>query len=278
MQNVVFFSDMDETFLATDKSIPRQNSEALNQLKAMSCSLVPCSGRAWYQVPAALLAHPAVHYVVGSNGSVVRDIVNARTIRELTLTKESLMAVAEGIEGIRCSFDIFEATRVVSPRSSYELLPSLIKDEPTRNEVIQSRTYFEGSVRRAIECGTHMTKVTLYCDSEGDRDAIRRVVLQDPNLTLVSSHPQNLEITVKGATKGDALQWLCTQVLGTCVQPAYSVAFGDNANDISMIQAASDGVAVSNAKYEVKRVAKHICGSHNDGGVGVYIMNILKTQ
>jgi hydroxymethylpyrimidine pyrophosphatase-like HAD family hydrolase len=49
------------------------------------------------------------------------------------------------------------------------------------------------------------------------------------------------------------------------------IAFGDNYNDIEMLQAAGLGIAVGNAKEEVKMVANEITMNSVDDGVAVAI-------
>ncbi len=54
------------------------------------------------------------------------------------------------------------------------------------------------------------------------------------------------------------------------------VAFGDNYNDIEMLQSAGCGVAVANAREEVKRIADHITLANTKDGVADFIRrNIL---
>ena len=54
------------------------------------------------------------------------------------------------------------------------------------------------------------------------------------------------------------------------------VAFGDDVNDIDMVQRCGIGVAVSNAIDAVKEVADYICDSNDDDGVAKWIeLNLL---
>ena len=54
-----------------------------------------------------------------------------------------------------------------------------------------------------------------------------------------------------------------------------AVAFGDNLNDLSMVQAAGTGVAVANAEAEIREAADIVCGSNDKAGVGRFIMDML---
>lgn len=55
------------------------------------------------------------------------------------------------------------------------------------------------------------------------------------------------------------------------------VAFGDDVNDVAMIEYAGAGVAMGNAINEVKAVADYVCGDNNSDGVAKWIEeNVLR--
>ena len=50
------------------------------------------------------------------------------------------------------------------------------------------------------------------------------------------------------------------------------IAFGDNSNDIKMLNAAHTGVVVNNANDEIKKIADEIIESNDEDGVIKYIL------
>jgi Cof subfamily protein (haloacid dehalogenase superfamily) len=57
------------------------------------------------------------------------------------------------------------------------------------------------------------------------------------------------------------------------------IAFGDDYNDIEMIKGCGVGIAMGNGIEEVKKVAKYICETNNEDGVGKWIEeNILNKE
>jgi hydroxymethylpyrimidine pyrophosphatase-like HAD family hydrolase len=76
-----------------------------------------------------------------------------------------------------------------------------------------------------------------------------------------------LDINPEGVSKGAALEQV-RRHLG--VEPAHTVAVGDQRNDIDMLQWAARGVAMGNAPEEVKALADEVTGDvHEDGLVPV---------
>ena len=75
--------------------------------------------------------------------------------------------------------------------------------------------------------------------------------------------------------KGNALQVL-QKYLG--VTKEETMAFGDNDNDIGLLQAAGESYAVENARDTVKAQAKYICPSYEEKGVYQVIEKLRKEQ
>ncbi|AMB99381.1 hypothetical protein AWM75_04965 [Aerococcus urinaehominis] len=81
---------------------------------------------------------------------------------------------------------------------------------------------------------------------------------------IVQSAPYFLEFSPLGASKGQALAKLAEK-LGIAQDQV--MAFGDQENDISMLEWAGTGVAMGNATDQVKAVAQYITKSNDDHGI-----------
>ncbi|MEW7280439.1 Cof-type HAD-IIB family hydrolase [Aquimarina sp. 2201CG1-2-11] len=96
----------------------------------------------------------------------------------------------------------------------------------------------------------------------------------DDALHLYRSKPTYIEIAHKDISKLTAIDFLLKTHFDIPISEA--VAFGDNYNDIAMLKAAGTGVAVANAKPEVKDIADIVTLSGKEDGVANYIhKNIL---
>ena len=80
-----------------------------------------------------------------------------------------------------------------------------------------------------------------------------------------------LEIFTAGTSKAAAIRKLAQEVGARRV-----VVFGDNRNDIAMMQAADHSVAVGNAFPEVKAAASEVIGPNTDDSVAHWIENELE--
>jgi Cof subfamily protein (haloacid dehalogenase superfamily) len=93
-------------------------------------------------------------------------------------------------------------------------------------------------------------------------------------LNLYRSKPTYLEIASKEISKRTALQILLDEVYG--FEWADLVAFGDNFNDMEMLEAVGLGVAVGNAKDAVKEIAQHIAAPGKEDGVAHTVQRLLE--
>jgi len=91
-------------------------------------------------------------------------------------------------------------------------------------------------------------------------------------LNAYRSKPTYLEISSKQISKLSALSFLLDQKFDVTLEQV--IAFGDNYNDVEMIKGVGLGVAVGNAKEEVKLVADQITLSNLEDGVAAVLETI----
>src|SRR5690606_37058072 len=113
---------------------------------------------------------------------------------------------------------------------------------------------------RAIESAKIMTELPRAESRE--LLATARELL--PHMHVVLSTPTLLEIMAPGVSKGTAVR-IVAKRLG--ISPQETIAFGDQLNDIDMLETAGYGVAMANAVDDVKAVADRVTLRHDEDGV-----------
>ncbi|WP_270888739.1 HAD family hydrolase [Pedococcus sp. 5OH_020] len=81
-----------------------------------------------------------------------------------------------------------------------------------------------------------------------------------------------LDLNPEGVSKGSALEILRRRLE---VDPRYTVAVGDQRNDLEMLQWAARGVAMGNAPQEVQDVADEVTGHVDDDGLVPVLRSLL---
>lgn len=270
---MIFFSDMDGTLLTSDKRITPETWAALDAIHDAGMQFVPCTARAFNGVPAELLAHPSVRYVVASNGASVVDLQTQAQIHAVHLTRQHVLDIYQVARGYRdITFDIFSNGACYSERARYDRLAEFAGKLSTLESLQSNRTPYDEPCEKFIAKHDDFERITIYWKNERDAAELKAAYSQDPMLAIVRSAPNNIELSDPAATKGGALTWLCGH-LG--INIADSVAFGDNINDISMIEAAGCGVAMKNAEPEDIAAANLVADYNDRNGVAKVIMEKL---
>mgnify|MGYP005873543629 CR=1 FL=1 len=96
------------------------------------------------------------------------------------------------------------------------------------------------------------------------------------DLHLYRSKDTYIEIAPKQISKRSAIEFLIKTEFGMDMSEVMS--FGDNYNDIEMLKASGIGVAVGNAKEEVKHIAYRTIGNAKDDGVANFLNDYFKNE
>ena len=104
----------------------------------------------------------------------------------------------------------------------------------------------------------------------GDRHVLNEAKkeLSRFNIHTSFSNPNFLEILSFNSNKANALKWICDK---KGIDRNNVMAFGDNYNDIEMIEFAGIGVAMENAENDLKEKANYIAYNNNKNGVGIFL-------
>ena len=114
-------------------------------------------------------------------------------------------------------------------------------------------------------------KIVLGHEDEAQITALAELLQNHPKadqFDFIRSERTLYEILPKGVSKGGALGKMA-EILH--VDMAKTIAVGDYYNDISMIQAAGTGIAVSNAVDEAKQVADWITVGNNENAIAAIV-------
>ncbi len=96
-------------------------------------------------------------------------------------------------------------------------------------------------------------------------------------LHLYRSKDTYIEIAPKAISKASGIEILLKEKYPH-IHMQEVAAFGDNYNDIDMLQAVGIGVAVGNAREEVKAVANEVTSAGKEDGVALFIKNFILSQ
>ena len=266
-------SDMDETFLDHTHAVPQANVDAVRELRERGVLFVPASGRAYGSILASLSPIRDLlegSYVISYNGGCIHRVGEKSPLAQSELSRsdaERLLALGRAagfgahaytMDGTCWGWGLVEAERRYL-RGHMEIC-----DAPE-----------EGM---AFLGDTKVAKV-LFVDPDGLarlRGLLERMRAADAGLLSRTewtfSSNRYLEFNPAGVNKGHGLRRLAA-ALG--IDMADTVAVGDSANDLAMIEAAGLGAAVANATPEVAAAADVRLDATCDDGAIAEVAHML---
>ena len=114
-------------------------------------------------------------------------------------------------------------------------------------------------------------KIMIICDPDTCKDMETKLGKIFTNLNVVRSAPHLLEIMDKNVSKAVGIQVLLKH-FNLSVNDA--IAFGDNYNDIQMLEYIPNSVAMDNAPNDIKNIAHDVTDSNEDSGIYTYLNKI----
>ena len=264
----ILFLDMDGTLLNSSNEATEHTRRALKAAQDAGVKLVAASGRTLKILP-PLIGELGFDYAAVSNGASIYDLRTGERVYHHDFNLEAARAMCEVLVE-ECDFIEFYADGEIQvSRASFERMKHRRIPAWHQKFFAENGTRVWESEMAFVQAGAPgLEKVALVC-YEAEVLARVRSRLEPLGLfNLADSVVGALEINDKACSKGAALQDICRR-MGIDVKR--SAAVGDSMNDLSMILAAGCGVAMGNARQEIKAAADYITASNDEDGVAKFI-------
>ena len=257
----IVLSDIDGTFLTDDKKVTDKTAYAANQLIKNGLKFVLVSARmpeAIYPITDSI-GLPRIPLICYSGAYVLTDDETVLHDKKMPLadTKDILAAMQKWSD-ISVNF--------YSGRNWFvRNIDNRIQREINITQAHADIANFDDLINNNI--APH--KIMVICDPTTCRDM--ELSLQTfTNLNVVRSAPHLLEIMDISVSKAVGIQVLLNH-FNLTVDDA--IAFGDNYNDIQMLQLIPNSVAMANAPDDIKKIAHDVTDSNNNSGIYSYLVN-----
>ena len=259
--------DLDETLISRDRSISKENIEAIQRAKQAGVRFVPATGRGYNSVRNELktlgLYDLENEYVISYNGGAITENKDERVLHFQDITfKEAQDLYIRGLSYDHICIHIYTPDQVWVRNFYPEEVEYLACRQPC-TEIFGDDIEFlkEKEIVKAIYMNT-------------DYDYLRKIQSQITDLTMdldVSfSSNRYMEFNRKGVSKGKGLHKLA-DLLGVDIRD--TIAIGDNYNDLSMIKEAGLGVGVANTVEAMKKECDYITKADCDHSAIAEVIN-----
>ena len=263
--------DIDGTLMNSAKQFPENNCRALQECERRGIKIALISGRS-FELMRGLARQLGIHPILcACNGTRIEAGENGPTLAEFTFSRAEAEHICRILEesGMyfnsycrgKCYQGNFHVRPSLGPRYAHHI-PGFTGDPGFEYENVMDagRLHTEGldNVYKFLLLG-------MPYDPGFDRVC---ECLADRRLSVSKSSKRNTEFMPTGVDKGSAVRFICSEM---GIDPAQVMAFGDQTNDIPMLQAAGWPVAMENGEPQVKQAARIIAPDHNLGGVALVL-------
>lgn len=263
--------DMDGTLLNSNDSISKEDEAAIQKLKQSGVEVIIASGRLDLLVKRFMHQLDLRGYVISCNGGLIRNIHTGEIIYSNTMDKNTVKELLTYCFENRIDFLVYTPYVMFSnkdnPRAArYESINQLLVAS-LRFEV----RYIDQKDMSVIE-ELDILKVLMSFPTKEqvDEHVIKYSVYE--KLYAVSSAPGLVDIMATGTSKGQAVKFLADKC---SVKLSEIIAFGDNYNDIEMLESVGMPIAMENSVDELKAVARHITRSNDESGIAYAVNHLI---
>ncbi|MBL6010283.1 HAD family phosphatase [Bacillus halotolerans] len=279
--------DLDGTLLNSKHQVSSENENALRQAQRDGIEVVVSTGRAYFDVVSIFEPLGIKTWVISANGAVIHD-PDGRLYHSETIDKKRAYDILSWLESENYYYEVFTDSAIYTPQNGRQLLDVELDRVKSANPEADLSVLMQAAEVQYSQSGF------AYIDTfqelfEEDKQIDFYNILgfsffkekleagwqryqEDKDLTLVSSADHNFELSSKKASKGQALERLAKRLN---IPMNETVAVGDSLNDRSMLEAAGKGVAMGNAREDIKAIADAVTLTNDEHGVAHMIRHLL---
>lgn len=255
-------SDIDGTLIRSDFTISDYTKSVIQEAREAGVEFLLVTGRLFGAVKRYTRELKLDSPVISCNGGVQKDSVTGELQVGSPISKEALTQIFRILMDDEIYFHFYGEENFFSQKFAYDGAGLYRLNQSLREE--DRFPMFEVKDPFAVLEQEAIYKVLFRCVEPEDRLYYKELFQQLPSISLTSSWSDNYEICAAGVNKGRAIQ---AYAESRGISREEIISFGDNINDIEMIQFAGMGVAVANAEQELLDVADVITESNEQDGV-----------
>ncbi|MCS4264320.1 pyridoxal phosphatase [Serratia sp. BIGb0163] len=259
--------DLDGTLLDNQKRILPQSLAALAQARAAGVKVVVVTGRHHVAIHPFYQALEIDTPAICCNGTYLYDFQQKKVLAADPLEKAQAKLVLQMLKQSDIHGLMYVDDAMLYQEPSGHITRSLAWAETL--PPAQRPTLLQ--VNSLVQAADEAQSIWKFATSHADIPALRRfaeMVEKELGLACEWSWLDQVDIAKGGNSKGKRLQqWVESQGLSM----SQVVAFGDNYNDLSMLEAVGLGVAMGNADDAIKQRADLVIADHLQPGIAEVI-------
>ena len=261
MKNIkMIVTDLDKTLLRNDKTISEYTKTILTKCCERGFLLVFATARPERATRQWQINHTSC-YTIANNGATI--FCGAKQIQTTPIPEATKHSIIQRVIADKNITGLCAETGEVlySNDNSYSTWGEAYPQDSGWNPV------FHNFLTPVVES---ICKLSVEC---ADAEIVSGILRNYPDLRVFPNSGELwYQITHASVSKYNAIAYLSKQ---TGITPVNIIAFGDDFNDVEMLEKCGIGVAVANAVAPVKEAADFVCDTNDNDGVAKYLSDYL---
>ncbi|HKK95567.1 MAG TPA: Cof-type HAD-IIB family hydrolase [Anaerovoracaceae bacterium] len=264
--------DLDGTTLNSQERITDKTRSILEKTIKSGVNVVFATGRSFDSLPKDVYNLEGVEYMITSNGAQVTRMIDKKVIYKNCIKNNDIKKVIDIVTRHKVHVEAFIDGIAYIDKTEYNDIKANGSTYRSAGYVIRTRKPVDDIIKHMYSNQDSIENINLLFEDSEKRRFIRKLLENLEGITLTTSFANNLEIGGATTSKADALNYLLR--INDLTENEL-MAFGDNPNDIAMIEFAKIGVAMGNADILVKQASDYITDDNNNHGVANAIEKII---
>lgn len=258
----IVFSDVDGTLLNSQHQITPLTQKAVLQLKEKDIPFVIISARSPSGIYPILEEYHFKCPVVSYSGALILD-ENKNVLFHKGIRKSGAKKIIDFIEN-----EQFDLSWCI-----FSLDEWIVKDKDDKRIIREERIVKALAKQGSIDMITdaQVNKILCICNPDKILEIEENLRRNFPEYSIAKSSDILLEIMENGITKETAVNTLCS-LWNINMQNA--IAFGDNYNDVEMLNAVGHGFLMGNAPDDLKDQFQKMTKDNNHDGIYYGLLNL----
>lgn len=256
-------SDFDGTLFSQVTGINRNTLESIDEFIKAGGTFCVCTGRMTSSIVKFYKEYGFTGYVISFNGAEISDSETGEKVYKKHVDNATCIKLLEYAEKTGNRIQVYpnDVLTVEKVNDDYRAYAGRCHVELCETGCPVSEIF--------KRTGDTSGKVLFYTDDDRREKMYKEIRdIAGDSYEVVCSNPEHIDVMAKGVSKGNAALKLC-EMLGTDREKM--ICFGDEMNDLSMIEIAGLGVVTANGNEVLKSKADLVVPSCEDGGVGIAI-------
>lgn len=273
MDKKIIFFDVDGTLVDVRPAreyIPESTVKAIQETRKRGNLCFLCTGRSKAEIYPHII-EVGFDGIIGAGGGFVE--IGDHMLYHKKVSTEAIHHVVDYFEANQFDYYIesnggLYASENLVPRLEWILYGDLKNDPEARRKKEETPSHFIPSLKQGYDLHRDDVNKICFLEKEGiPFEIIKKEFEEEFNVihcTVPSFGDDSGELSVIGVSKSSAIETLI-HYLGIPKENTY--AFGDGLNDADMLEYCQYGIAVGNAKEELKEIADEITDDIAQDGI-----------